>query len=102
MARRRLTQDSGFRCGLYPAAWNPARVVTYRAASYRFELRVEGPGRPIVFNVNAPGEALRLARRFAGLMTVCVRDCSRRRGYLSETELEELARLESSADADHA
>lgn len=90
MAYRSPTEDSGFRCGLYTAAWNPARKVTSKPASYRFEIVAEGSARPAC-NTNSPAEALRVARLLAGTgSTVTVRDRSRRRGYLTETELESL------------
>lgn len=76
--------DDGFRCGRYPAAW-AGRTVHGKANSSRFEIVAEAA----TSNTNAPAEALRLARLYADTgSAVTVRDRSRRRGYLSETELE--------------
>lgn len=102
MARRPFT-DTGFRCGRYPVAWNPARVVTFRAASFRFEVRGEGAGRAVVENVATAAEALQIARRLSSvLLIVYVRDRTKRRGYLSEKELEVLAALEVADKANDA
>jgi hypothetical protein len=62
-------------------------LVTSKAASYRFEI-VAGDWRG---NVNEPAEALRIARAFYAVgADVSVRDRSKRRGYLTETELQEM------------
>lgn len=82
----RSPPPSDFRCGLYPAAW-AGRKVTSVAASHRFEI-VAGA---VTKNTSDPGEALRIARLYAATgADVSVRDRSRRRGYLTEIELEAL------------
>lgn len=97
MAYRRLTEDSGSRCGLYPAQWEAGRVVTTKAASKRFEISVEGERG--VKNASTATEALALAQRGSALgRAVYVRDRSVRRRYLDEAALVALAQEE----ADHA
>jgi hypothetical protein len=87
----RRAEPSDFRCGRYPAAWNPARLVTSVAASKRFEIIADSAS-TIVRNTNSPAEALRLGRLYAATgASVYVRDRSRRRGYLTEIELERLS-----------
>jgi hypothetical protein len=89
----RLPPPSDFRCGRYPAAWAPERKVTTVATSKRFEI-IAGA---MVRNTNEPGEALHIARFYANAgAEVSVRDRSKRRGYLTEIELERVA-LEGSS-----
>lgn len=90
MAYRRRDRSQSIVAHL--AGWANGRRVTRKAFACRFEVRAEGAGEPAFHNVHTATEALKLARAYADTGSkVYVRDRSRRRGYLRETELVFLA-----------
>ena len=77
------------------AQWDRNRRVPRRAFTFRFEIKAQGDGAPVRHEAHTATQALRLARLFAKTgLRVRVRDRSWRRRYLTESELERLARLQ--------